>query len=354
VRLNPPGPRTRKAPLQSWSPRSSQRLLHPQPPRSSASTLPSLRSPQGGGLGQVPASAPGRAQLEKSLVHNPSGMLTLFSQVTYSAPQTHQPLCRTVGQGHREESPGHSHSAWTKQKAPCRQPRLCHYINIRSKLRPCLLLTELMSTRGQMGTPESGGLRFCFGWPEIPLKVHPNLILCIGNLFWPLFFIRLSKGVKSPKRLGVIKRHSAQTIGDLMQMNLENHSKIGGPNLGILRIGAWSIVTCVSSAWFTGGDRKMFVNESVNNLQKATRATNRRSQEGVGKSPHCLILQNKSPPNSVTYNYNNHKLMGFRNSLGQEFGISLSGGSGAALICRLDWGRKICLQSGSFIGLARW
>ena len=33
-------------PLQSWSPRSSQRLLHPQPPRSSASTLPSLHAPQ--------------------------------------------------------------------------------------------------------------------------------------------------------------------------------------------------------------------------------------------------------------------------------------------------------------------
>lgn len=57
-----------------------------------------------------------------------------------------------------------------------------------------------------------------------------------------------------------------------------------------------------------------------------------------------------TPPNSVTYNYNNHKLMGFRNSLGQEFGTSLAGGSGAALICRLDWGGKICLQSGSFTG----
>ena len=99
-----------------------------------------------------------------------------------------------------------------------------------------------------MGTPESEGLRFCLGWPEIPLKVHPNLILCISNLFWPLFFIRLSKGVKSPQRLGVTKRHSAQTIGDLTQMNLENHSKIGGLNLGTLRIGALSIVTCVSNA----------------------------------------------------------------------------------------------------------
>lgn len=69
---------------------------------------------------------------------------------------------------------------------------------------------------------------------------------------------------------------------------------------------------------------------------------------------YCLMMQNKSPPNSVTYNYNNHKLTGFRNSLGQEFGTSLTGGSGAALICRLDWGGKICLRRGSFIGLARW
>ena len=63
----------------------------------------------------------------------------------------------------------------------------------------------------------------------------------------------------------------------------------------------------------------------------------------MGKSPHCLMLQNKSPPNSVTYNYNNHKLMGFRNSLGQEFGTSLTVVLGLHLSAGLTGaGRSAC------------
>lgn len=57
------------------------------------------------------------------------------------------------------------------------------------------------------------------------------------------------------------------------------------------------------------------------------------------EDPHYLMLRNKSPQNSVTYN-NHHNLIGFMLSQGQEFGTSSAG---------WFWGWKICFQSGSFL-----